>query len=203
VRATEAQWQRLRAGGLCRVFVGLENLDPETLRRWGKPVPTAALLRAVRLCRGAGIETAVGYILWHERSTPEAALEQMEALQRHGLLDPKTALSRLILFPGSRLYQETGAHGPARPVELPPRAASFYREMERRLSPALQLWTRAAALLPGACCRDHLRGTGEAEKLRALLGAVNEQCYRAIFRQSEPDLTAVAEGLDAFCTACN
>ncbi len=74
----------------------------------------------------------------------------METLHRHGLLNPKTALSRLILFPGSRLYRETGAQGPARPAELPPRAASLYRELERRLGPALRLWTRAAALLPGA-----------------------------------------------------
>jgi hypothetical protein len=45
-------------------------MDPETLKRWGKPIRPDALLRAVRRCRGAGIETAVGYILWHERSTP-------------------------------------------------------------------------------------------------------------------------------------
>ncbi len=109
------------------MFVGLESLEAETLRRWGKAVDPAALLKAVVRCRAAGIETAVGYILWHERSTPESVREQMQTLSRYDLLDPKSALSRLIVFPGSRLYEEAGAFGPARPVSLPPRAAAAYR----------------------------------------------------------------------------
>jgi hypothetical protein len=202
-RASDARLRRLRAGGLCRVFVGLESLEAETLRRWGKAVDPAALLKAVVRCRAAGIETAVGYILWHERSTPESVREQMQTLSRYDLLDPKSALSRLIVFPGSRLYEEAGAFGPARPVSLPPRAAAAYRELESRLAPLYRLWTRAAALLPGVCCRDHLQSGGDADALRALLAGMREQCVRAVLDGSGPDLTGVAEGLDAFCAAHN
>jgi len=200
-RATTQQLERLRQAGLSRVFVGLENLDSETLRRWRKPLDTQALLRAVARSRSVGLEIAVGYILWHEQSTPESVRAQMETLHAQGLLDPKTALSRLILFPGSRLYQALGNEGPARPVDLLPRAALAYRELEQRLSPLLGLWTKAAALLPAACCRERLEGGGAAGELRALLAAINEQCCRAVFDGNEPELTLIAEGLDAFCTA--
>lgn len=201
--ASTAQLERLHAAGLCRVFVGLENLDPETLRQWGKPLDAPALLQAVERCRAARIEPAVGYILWHERSTPQAVGRQMETLHQYGLLDPKTALSRLILFPGSRLYRQQGNYGPARPAALPPAAAACYQELEQRLSPLLRLWTRAALLLPGACCRDHLSGGKEADVLRALLHTINQQCYQAVFDRRDPDLTGITEGLDAFCAADN
>jgi len=200
-RATRKQLRRLRQAGLSRVFTGLENLDLETLKRWCKPIDTQALLQAVARCRGAGIETSVGYILWHERSTPEAVQEQMARLHEQGLLDPKAALSRLILFPGSRLYRELGNYGPPRPVDLLPRAAAAYQELEQRLSPLLKLWIKAAAQLPAACCRELLQGSGEAEQLRALLKAVNEQCAQAVFDRREPDLTLIAGGFDALCAA--
>ena len=193
--------KRWRGAGLCRIFTGLENLDPATLRRWGKPMDTAAVLQALGRCRAAGIETAAGYILWHDQSSPEAALAQMAILREQGLLNPKAALSRLILFPGSRLYQALGNEGPARPMALPPRAAAAYRDLAQLLSPLLPLWVQAAGLLPNACCRQHLAGGDEAERLKKLLAAMDAQCHRAVFQGQVPDISQIREDLHAFCAA--
>ena len=111
IRTPPERWRTLHEGGLCRVFTGLESFSEDTLRRWGKPIRVPALPAALDAMRSAGIACEVGYILWHEGTTPETALQEAAQLHENGLLSPKTALSRLILFPGSRLHREAGIRG--------------------------------------------------------------------------------------------
>jgi radical SAM superfamily enzyme YgiQ (UPF0313 family) len=96
--------EALRRGGFTRVFIGVESLNPLTLRRWNKPYDTGALAEIFSALRQAGISAHIGYILWHADSTVEAARKEAKRLWDMRLYCPKVAESRLVLFPGSRLY---------------------------------------------------------------------------------------------------
>ncbi|NLI21311.1 MAG: radical SAM protein [Clostridiales bacterium] len=171
----------LKAGGLCRVFLGLENLDPATLRRWGKPLDPPAVLRAVARLGEAGILAHVGYILWHPEITLPALREQVRVLHANGLFSPKAALSRLMLYPGSRLCP-AGVTGPL-PAPLPRACEAAWERVSAAITPLMEAWTPLAARLPDAACRAHL--TGEGADLAALSGqlqALNNQACEVTLR---------------------
>lgn len=142
----------LHEGGLCRIFVGLESINPETLRRWGKALDPFRFLDILPILRDAGIETHVGYILWHRDATPESVRYEMETLHCFGIFSPKTALSRLVLFPGSALYESYGLTDGAVWEPLPPAMERAYTQLAEGLSPLYEIWVRGAIWLPGLAC---------------------------------------------------
>ena len=166
-------WPALHAGGLCRVFTGMESLDPGTLRAWHKPVDLPRLTEAVKAMGRCGIACETGYILWHDRTEPESARAEAEKLSELELLSPKTALSRLVIFPGSELHRKGHREGMYL-CPLRPEAEALYAEWEEVLSRLTPLWSAASCALPKSACEAFLREEA-SEPLRRL-----EACLRRI-----------------------
>ena len=204
VRTPPEQWKALAAGGLSRIFTGLESFDPETLRRWNKPVSPEKLLQAVGEMRQSGIVCELGYILWHPDSTPESVRREMEGLLAVGMLSPKSALSRLALFPGSALHTVFGAQG-TQLAPLRPEALKLYQRWETLLEPLLPLWTRASLLLPGAACRARLYGEDAClcalTGVMARIGETTYGCLRDGSRPGAAECEEIGGMLDALCGA--
>ena len=203
IRTPASCWPDLHAGGLCRVFTGLESFDPETRRRWGKAVDVPALLATLAAMNQAGIVTETGYILWHGQTTPDSVLRELGQLYEHGLLSPKAALSRMILYPGSRLYREAGLRSEA-PAPLRPAAAALYDRWVWLLEPLFPLWKRAALAMPGVACRAQLSGDrGRLDALQGVLSRIAELTWLSLTggERTDPALCRETGGdLDAICS---
>lgn len=171
-----ARFARLKAAGLCRVFVGLENLNAATLRQWGKPFPPEEVLEAVQAMRAAGILVHTGYILWHQDITLPVLTAQVQALHRLDLFSPKVALSRLILYPGSRICPPDVKT--PRPQPLPPHCEAAWQRVSAAAGSLMEAWVPLAERLPDVACRAHLSGDpGELVPLTQQLRAINQQAY--------------------------
>ena len=193
MRAQEAadvpadDWPRLHAGGLCRVFTGLESLNPDTLAAWHKPVPVRRLLNALNAMRAAGIACEAGYILWHENATPDSAWAEAKELRRLGLLSPKTALSRLILYPGSLLHEK--AHGDGVfPCPLTPESQRLLSRWETLLQSLQPLWIAAACAHPRLACQAFLCEDKRAAlaRLEACLEKIKDLTYGCLASDALP-----------------
>ena len=203
IRTPASDWPGLYAGGLCRVFTGLESFDPETRSRWGKAVDVPALLETLAAMKQAGIVTETGYILWHGQTTPESAFRELELLHENGLLSPKAALSRMILYPGSRLYREAGLRSEA-PAPLRPDAEALHDRWVWLLEPLFPLWKRAALAMPGVACRAQLAGDrSRLEALQGVLSRVSDLTWLSLTggERIDPVLCRETGGdLDAICS---
>ena len=187
VSAPRGLWPVLHEGGLCRIFTGLESFNADTRRRWNKPVDVPALMEAVRCIKKNGIACEVGYILWHEHSTVDSARREAEQLHDYGLLSPRTALSRLILYPGSRLHKMAGIRETAQ-APLPGEVRELFERWESLLQPLSPLWTRASLLLPGMACRAWLRkDPSRYLELTDCIETIKEQTYISLAEDSQPD----------------
>lgn len=196
-RGTPAIWQELHRGGLCRIFTGLENLDPATLRRWNKPTDPQLLLAAAEQCEQAGIICETGYILFHEQSSASSVMQQVRQLHQHGRFTPKAALSILHLYPGSRLYAESGIDR-AGPVVLTSEANALYESWSAVLGEYCELWSACAAKLPNAACRSFLTGDDrEKVLLQRALRAVNALTYETV--EGHECSTSAKEAMYALC----
>ena len=183
VRTPAGLWPVLHEGGLCRVFTGLESLDPATLACWRKPVPLDAFPAALQALRESGIACETGYILWHDRTTPDTARREAAGLHRLDVLSPKSALSRLVLFPGSMLHSRRKAEGITL-CPLQPDARLLLSRWETLLKPLFPLWTAASCAYPARVCRSFLHPEEQAT-LRALSG-----CLRTIRELTWQSLSA-------------
>ena len=191
-------WDELHAGGLCRIFTGLENLSRETLRHWNKPTDPQRLLQALELCEKAGILCETGYILFHEGSTVSSVMEQLRMLHDAGRFTPKAALSRLWLYPGSRLHRLSSLKQSA-PVMLTAEAEELFSSWEIRLKEYYDLWTKCAVRLPNAACKAFLSGeTTEKDLLRQALGRINELSFREV--EGRECTAAEKEEMYALCS---
>ena len=183
LKTAQKDWLALHEGGLCRIFTGLESLNPDTLRCWNKPHNPEALLQAIRVCKSSGILCETGYILFHARSTRQGIMEETARLRREDMFNPKTALSRMILYPGSHLHAERAARGTVF-EPLAPNAEVLYLKWKKDLGELFKAWGKLALRLPGAACRDYLAsGAAELPLLRAWLDRVNALAYAKITGQ--------------------
>ena len=181
-------WGKLHRGGLCRVFTGLESLNRQTLKLWQKPVNTTKLIRSLSDMRESGITCEVGYILWHDRTEPGDAYEEMKSLHEYGLLTPKTALSRLVLFPGSRLHEEMHAQDVCL-CRLKPSAERMYIQWETLLFPLREIWTAASCAMPRMCSEAFLHKEKETSlhRLENCAARIREMTWKAISTETMPD----------------
>ncbi len=99
--------------GLSRVFIGLENINPENLlaakKRQNKITEYRDMLQA---WKRAGAMTYCGYILGFPGDTPERALNDIEILKRELPIDMLEFFC-LTPLPGSQDHQELAAKGVA------------------------------------------------------------------------------------------
>ena len=181
-------WKKLHKGGLCRVFTGLESLDTQTLAYWKKPVNTSKLISALDDMKNSGITCEVGYILWHNRTEPDKAEEEMRKLHEYDLLSPKTALSRLVLFPGSELYKEMKADEICL-CRLSPEAEQVYEKWEKLLYPLRQIWTAASCAIPRMCSEAFLdeEKVNAFRKLEKCIAYIKKMTWQALSTGMMPD----------------
>ena len=175
------QWQAWRDAGLCRVFVGLESFNVSTLEQWNKPVVPHLLVEVIREIRKIKIEVEIGYILWHRGSTRQQIFEEIDLLHENGLLTPKAALSRLIIYPGSDLYSRYGYAGEAVQEPLTPEMEGLYQDMRDRLQPLYDLWIKGALWLPQCAAVAFLSGDEtHLQQLKAILETIKEKTQHRI-----------------------
>ena len=144
-------------------------------------------MEAVRCMKKSGIACEVGYILWHDHSTTDSVRREAEQLHDYGLLSPRTALSRLILYPGSRLHKMAGIRKTAQ-APLPEKVRVLFDRWESLLQPLFPLWTQASVLLPGMACRAWLRKDPSLYlELTDCIEMIKEQTYNSLAEDSQPD----------------
>ena len=173
--------ERLHRAGLTRIFVGVESLNPQTLRRWHKPYDVKALPDVLSSLAEAGICVQAGYILWHADQTVAGALGEVRELRHLGIYSHRAAVSRLITFAGCELgSDDCDGWGFQR---LGPEEEDRYQrflDVSAELTPA---WTEAATAEPHAAAVAFLTGEDtELRRLRQKLAEVNEHSYQ-LFEQ--------------------
>lgn len=167
--------------GLCRIFIGLESLNPKALKQWQKVLDPECTLDAMDTVRNSGIECVPGYILWHQDTDEKTIYSEVEMLHRRGWFNPKIALSRMIYFPGTAL----GGTGRRRLAPLGSRLSGFYETIYSKLSDIRDLWIAGSALLAGEGCASHLTGKPEClHQLQMLLDKINAECYRVFMNKN-------------------
>ena len=174
---------RLHAAGLTRVFVGVESLDLQTLRRWHKPHDVTALPGVLAAFATAGVSLQCGYILWHGHQTVAGARSEAARLRELGIYSHRAALSRLIVFEGCALARECDERGLQR---MDPAAESFYQRLSQATEKLTRTWTQAAIDEPYAAAKAYLSGDDtRLVALRATLHEVNEQSFERFMREAE------------------
>lgn len=170
---------RMHETGLTRVFVGVESLNPQTLRSWHKPYDTKALPRVLDAFASAGIAMQPGYILWHRDQTVAGARDEVACLRDLGIYSHRAALSRLIVFEGCALAHEgeTGFQ-PMHDAE-----EGFYQWFAESTTDLLATWTHAAIAEPYAAAEAFLTGDDtRLQELRETLSLVNERSFELFMR---------------------
>ena len=159
----------LRHLGLTRVFVGVESLNAQTLRKWRKAYDTARLPDVIQAFRHTGITLQAGYILWHKGQTVEGATYEVERLWQLGIYSHRAAMSRLIAFRGCDLSPSDAELG---------EVERFYNAFATHANDLTQRWTDAAIKEPYAAAVSHLTGDGTGlGELQTTLSKANEESY--------------------------
>ena len=176
-----ARLAKLHEAGLTRVFVGVESLRRDTLRRWHKAYDVARLPEVLSACAKAGITLQAGYILWHADQTVAGACAEVEALARMGLYSHRMALSRLIVFPGCALADTNSDAVGFQRMDAP--AERFYRQFGEQSQALTSGWSSAALSEPYEVAKAHLTGDmTRVEALRRTLAEVNARSLE-LFRE--------------------
>ena len=172
---------RLHEAGLTRVFMGVESLNAQTLRRWRKPYDVEALPAVLSACREAGVTVQPGYILWHGGQTVEGAAAEVEELVRLGIYSHRAAQSRLIVFEGCALAREGSDSMGLQPMDA--RSESFYQRFCDQTDDLTQEWVAAAVIEPYATAAAFLTGsTTRLDEIQQRLQRVNEASL-VVFRE--------------------
>ena len=183
-----ARLSKLHEAGLTRVFVGVESLNPGTLRRWHKAYDVTRLPEVLAACAEAGITLQAGYILWHADQTVTGACAEVEALARMGLYSHRAGLSRLIVFPGCALAEaDSDSMGFQRMDAL---AERFYQQFCEQSQALARAWTSAALREPYEVAKAHLTGDEtRVEALRHTLDEVNVRSLELFRRLAHEELS--------------
>jgi Radical SAM superfamily/B12 binding domain len=187
--------------GLSYVFIGIESDDPQDFKRWGRPWigPPWELVTHIRR---RGVEVGAGVLLFHPHANFRGVRRFAEQLQRHGLLNYRTAINRMDAMPGSAFHQTGITTGALAPVAGPQRLAfrergmeRFYQALTAALSPLGPTAMHAVCCLPPAVAAARLTAARRDvyEALKQILGKVDNAVARTFF----PLLDAQACGANA------
>lgn len=193
VKADAGIWDRLHKGGLCRIFTGLESLNAETLKSWKKNVRPDKLIEQIGECKKTGIVCETGYILWHPGQSVNNALEEIRELHLHGLFSPKTAISRLYLFPGSELHNAYGKKG-VYPAPLTDESLMYYDRIQNLISPLFELQNKCGVHLIHEACLSYLSGNeSKKDRIIALQKEINRITFDTVMSMEAPDKSIITD----------
>ena len=117
--------EKAKRAGVTRVFIGLENINPDNLKAAKKPQNKITEYRKMLLAwKAQGIFTYAGYILGFPADTPESIRRDIEIIQRELPLDI-VEFFILTPLPGSEDHQVAVAQGRrygSGPQQVRPRA---------------------------------------------------------------------------------
>lgn len=77
----------LRAAGLTSLLMGVESAAPGMLKSLGKSLSRDSAEGAIRLCRRAGIEPEIGFLMFMPDCTPDDIRQNFVFLKQNNLLD--------------------------------------------------------------------------------------------------------------------
>ena len=171
--------KKLNAGGLCRVFIGLESFDQDTLKWFNKPLDPGKTLKAFRTIQDAGVAVHIGYILWHPMSTEESVRNEAQALWDSGFFTTKIVMGKLQLFPGCGLQLE---HPEKTRISFP--LEDYYNVVAQKIAPLYDAWLPGALCVPGLICLSWLEQGGKAAsdvlEIEAQLARLDELSYAVL-----------------------
>jgi hypothetical protein len=187
--------------GLSYVFIGIESDDPLDFKRWGRPW-TGPPWELVTHLRYRGVEVGAGVLLFHPHASFRGVRRFADQLQRHGLLNYRTAINRMDAMPGSAFHRKGITTGALAPVAGPQRLSfheqgmeHFFQALTAALSPLGPTAMHAVCCLPPAVAAARLSADRRDVyvALRQILGKVDDAVARTLF----PLLDAHACGADA------
>ena len=171
--------RHLREAGLSRLFVGVESLNPQTLKAWRKTYDLGRLEETITAIREAGVALQAGYILWHRHQTVDGALAEAAELRRLGLYTHQAAVSRLIVFEGCELARQgsdTGFEPMGRDAE------TFYEQFTQASGELRERWVKAAVAEPYlVSCATLGRRVDDLQELREELARINDLSYKLLW----------------------
>lgn len=130
------------------VFFGVEAVDEESRRRYGKPQSRELVRRTLELLDELDVYAHVGFIMFNPWTRLEDVREAVEFLRDIGHLNIHTATNFLQLSPGTPLLEPLAAggmafrepHGGYRWSFADPRTASVKAVFDRVLWPQFPAW---------------------------------------------------------------
>jgi len=171
----------LNKNGLCRVFIGLESFDGETLRWFNKLLDPYKTIEAFHVIKNAGVIVHIGYILWHPLATEETVRREAEILRKNGFFTTKIVMGKLRLFPGCGIQLE---HPEANYIDFPPGLENYYNAVAKKIAPIYDAWLVGALYVPGQYCRAWLEKGGDAgnivSEIEFLLSQLDELSFSVL-----------------------
>lgn len=187
--------QKLHKGGLCRVFIGLESFDEETLAWFGKRLDPARAVAAFQAVQNAGIAIHIGYILWHGRSTLQTVRAEATRLREAGFFTTKIVMAKLQLFPGCGLHKLHKNTGLALPLE------HEFDRISALIAPLYDAWLVGALDVPRQHCLAWLEHGGEAaarvKRIDAELDKLDALSFAALMDPDSADEGEIAQAARA------
>ena len=173
----------LARAGLAWAFVGVESDEPATLRAWRRQPTRNDVWGSIEQLREHRVEVEAGIILFHPEARLDAVRRLGDILIDRGLLNFRTATSRLHLLPGSHLYEQfkndgaipAGVSGPFTPPIQDAKVETLFLHLAQSLAPLRPCWVHAACRLPGLVSQSRAgRPVTETLKtVRAVLSDLN------------------------------
>lgn len=187
--------ETLAKSGLVRVFLSLENDDHTVLRKWGKALTLPGAWDIVATLRDCGVEVRASTILFHPEATMTAVKRFADKLHQHKLLDYDTATSRLMILPGSVMYEQAkragqlkpDTHGEFTPDFRDKLVDSYYRSLMTALSPLQPAWQHAVRKLSSMQAWERTRtsksGKDQAhmENVYSIISDLNDAVAKTFF----------------------
>ncbi len=175
--------EAMARAGLAWAFVGVESDEPATLRAWRRQPAKIDVWGSIELLRDQEVEVEAGIILFHPEAHLDTVRRLVDKLVERGLLNLRTATSRLHLLPGSHLYEQfknegalpAGVPGPFTPPIRDSRVDTLFLRLTQSLAPLRPCWVHAACQLPGLVsqCRAGRSVTPALGTVRGVLDDLN------------------------------
>ncbi|MDR1664045.1 MAG: radical SAM protein [Clostridiales bacterium] len=176
-----ARMQKLKRNGLCRVFIGLESFDEQTLEYFNKKMDPVKALTAFQEIRGAGVAIHIGYILWHPLSTVKSVHAEAKRLYEAGFFTTKILMAKLQMFPGCALEKDRNTVH-ALPLE------EYYQSVKEKIAPLYDAWLVGAIDVPRQYCLSFLAPDGDAPgkviEIENQLARLDAMSYQILFDDS-------------------